>query len=324
MKEERQTYPIVSICCMAYNHAPYLRKCFEGFLMQEPPTGVSADDPWYEILIHDDCSTDGTTEIIKEYAAKYPDKIFPLYEEENQYSKGKVIDAYNYNRAKGRYIAVCEGDDYWTDPCKIRKQVDFMESHPDYSVCTHGCTIYDTRSETQILSMDFAAYEKAVSKTKDGLTFNISDFFEGHYFQPLTSLFRVSVYDQKWCEIYRYYRDTHEMYHLLRAGKGYWMNFDGGVHIKHGRGVSSSIGTNRERSLEEREHVSELYLHNRRDMDLRMYLEKILLWNYDVYKREEKIQEFNIIMKPYWKSSPILAIRVYCTILKRKINGAIH
>ena len=135
--------PIVSICCLTYNHAPFIRKALDGFLMQEPPTGVSADEPWFEILIHDDASTDGTDAIIKEYAAKYPDIIFPLYEEINQYTHGGKgnMDLFNYNRVRGKYIAYCEGDDYWIDAHKLQKQVDFMECHLEYSICTHGCSM---------------------------------------------------------------------------------------------------------------------------------------------------------------------------------------
>ena len=131
---------IVSICCITYNHAPFIRKALDGFLMQQAPScvpqGVKMSD-WCEILIHDDCSTDGTKEIVKEYAARYPDLIFPLYEEENKYSKGVKVDFYNYNRAKGKYIAYCEGDDYGTEPRKLQWQVDFMEAHSEYSVCFH-------------------------------------------------------------------------------------------------------------------------------------------------------------------------------------------
>ena len=114
--------PLVSICCLTYNHVPFIRKCLDGFLMQQTDFPI-------EILIHDDCSTDGTTEIIRQYEAKYPELIFPLYEEENQYSRGGAgkMDLYNYRRARGKYIAYCEGDDYWTDPLKLQKQVDFLE-----------------------------------------------------------------------------------------------------------------------------------------------------------------------------------------------------
>ena len=122
----------VSISCITYNHAPYIRQCLDSFIMQKT-------DFTFEVLIHDDCSTDGTTEVIKEYEAKYPEIIKPIYEEENQYQQGKSAGSavWNYPRAKGKYIALCEGDDYWIDPLKLQKQVDFMESHPDYSLCFH-------------------------------------------------------------------------------------------------------------------------------------------------------------------------------------------
>ena len=105
--------PLVSISCIAYNHESYIRQCLDGFLMQK--TTFS-----FEILIHDDASTDNTTDIIREYERKYPDIIKPIYQKENQYSKGIPISAtFNWPRAKGKYIAMCEGDDYWTDPLKI-------------------------------------------------------------------------------------------------------------------------------------------------------------------------------------------------------------
>lgn len=120
--------PLVSISCITYNHAPYIRQCLDGFMMQK--TNFA-----FEVLIHDDASTDGTTEIIKEYAAKYPDIIKPLYEEENQWVKGRRGSAvFNYPRAKGKYIAMCEGDDYWIDPLKLQKQVDFLEDNPEYGI----------------------------------------------------------------------------------------------------------------------------------------------------------------------------------------------
>ena len=233
---------IVSICCITYNHAQFIRKALDGFLMQEPPTGVSKDDAWYEILIHDDASTDGTDDIIREYAAKYPGKIFPLYEEVNQYSQGKenVIDMYNYGRAKGKYIAYCEGDDYWTDPLKLRKQVDFMEKHPDYSVCFHCYRSYSVKNDV------FRENTQPVQLLKqcnavDGMDIDMNTYFSGWFAQPLTMLFRVSMYNFKVRDKYKYFRDMHEIYYLIEAGKCRLMNFDGGVHVVHEGGVASMI-----------------------------------------------------------------------------------
>lgn len=122
---------MTSICCITYNHENYIADAIESFLMQK------TDFP-YEILIHDDASTDRTPEIIKQYESKYPDLIKPIYQTENQYSKGVKIGHLNMERAKGKYMAICEGDDYWTDPYKLQKQVDYMEKHPECSMCVHA------------------------------------------------------------------------------------------------------------------------------------------------------------------------------------------
>ena len=314
---------IVSICCITYNHASFIRKALDGFLMQQAPScvpqGAKMSD-WCEILIHDDCSTDGTADIVKEYATKYPDLIFPLYEEVNQYSKGVKVDFYNYKRARGKYIAYCEGDDYWTDPNKLQKQVDFMESHPEYSICMHGCSVYDTRSKKKYVSRDFSRYAQTSNKREDGLDFTTKDYFDGYFGQPLTMVFRLSMFDFDWHNRYKYYRDTHEIYHLLKAGKGYWMNFDGGVYVKHNGGVSTSVTIDKS-VWEEREHVLELYIHNRADKALCAYLIEILLWNYDVFKREGRENECYTILKPFWKLAPSVMVEVYWIIFKRTIKN---
>lgn len=126
---------LVSISCITYNQAHFIRQCLDGFLMQK--TTFS-----FEVLIHDDASTDGTAEIIREYESKYPEIIKPLYEKENQWTKGRRGSAvFNYPRAKGKYIALCEGDDYWIDELKLQTQFDFMEKHPECTMCFHNAKI---------------------------------------------------------------------------------------------------------------------------------------------------------------------------------------
>lgn len=126
---------LVSIRCLAYNHASYIRQCLDGFVMQKT-------NFCFEAIVHDDASTDGTAAIIREYAEKYPNIIKPIFETENQYSKhdGSLRDIMNV-ACKGKYIAMCEGDDYWIDPYKLQKQVDFMEQHPDYVACFHNARV---------------------------------------------------------------------------------------------------------------------------------------------------------------------------------------
>lgn len=127
------TKPLVSIVTLAFNHGRYLRQCLDGFVMQ-------ITDFTFEVIIHDDASTDDTAQIIREYEEKYPHIFRPIYQTENQYSKGVAIGAtYLYPAVRGKYICECEGDDWWTDPYKLQKQADFLEAHPEYSLC---CTAY--------------------------------------------------------------------------------------------------------------------------------------------------------------------------------------
>lgn len=127
------SYPTVSICCITYNHEKYIRDALEGFVMQK--TNFK-----FEAIVHDDASTDNTTTIIREYAEKYPDIIKPIIETENQFSKQDgSLNKIMISACKGKYIAFCEGDDYWTDPYKLQKQVDFMENHPGCSLTYHAC-----------------------------------------------------------------------------------------------------------------------------------------------------------------------------------------
>ena len=128
---------LVSILCTAYNHEQYIRSALEGFVSQK--TGFA-----FEVLVNDDASSDGTAAIIREYAEKYPEIIRPFYQKENQFSKGigYIYENIFYPHARGKYFAFCEGDDYWTDESKLQRQVNFLESHPDYSACVHNTTLH--------------------------------------------------------------------------------------------------------------------------------------------------------------------------------------
>ena len=100
--------PLVSICCITFNHKPYIAQCLEGLINQN----VHFD---FEIIVNDDCSTDGTAEIIKDYASRYPGRFIPILHDQNQYSRGikRILQTFVFPRARGKYIALCEGDDYW-------------------------------------------------------------------------------------------------------------------------------------------------------------------------------------------------------------------
>jgi len=119
------TTPLVSIVCTTYNHELYIEQTLDSFVLQQCSFPI-------EIIVHDDASTDGTAEIIRKYANTYPNLIRPILQTENQYSQGVDIWEYLFTKeAKGKYIAICEGDDFWTDPQKLQKQIDFLENNSD-------------------------------------------------------------------------------------------------------------------------------------------------------------------------------------------------
>lgn len=180
---------MVSIRCITYNHEPYIRQCLEGFVMQK--TNFK-----FEAIVHDDASTDHTADIIREYAAKYPDIIKPIYETENQYSKydgsiRRILDA----ACTGKYIAMCEGDDYWIDPLKLQKQVDFLEASPEYGLCHTDFTIQDESGKNE-------KKKKRIYPSGDVLL-NILGKKGSYIIGTCTALYRKSIYDEipkLWCE----------------------------------------------------------------------------------------------------------------------------
>ena len=228
--------PRVSICCTAYNHVDYIRQCLDGFVMQKTSFPI-------EVLIHDDASTDGTQDIIREYADKYPDIVIPIYQTVNQYSKGvKVSLIYNYSRAKGKYIALCEGDDYWTDPYKLQKQVDFLESHPDYVMCSHR---FDQYYEEE------RRLEKEQDESFQGADYDLKNLIGGKWLtQTLTVMYRRSALDLQHYESYGMSMDIILFYALLKEGKGYCFPDVMGVYRYHNGGVWSEVSLNRRRLVE--------------------------------------------------------------------------
>lgn len=138
--------PAITVVCLTYNHREYIRDALEGFLMQE------TDFP-FEVLVHDDASSDGTADIVREYEKNHPGIIKGIYQSENQLSKGvEVTREFIYPRVRGKYVAFCEGDDYWTDPKKLQKQYDILQARPELDSCAH-----------RVLSVDIKGKERMVA-----------------------------------------------------------------------------------------------------------------------------------------------------------------
>ena len=163
--------PLVSVFCTAYNHEKYIRSALDGFLMQE------TDFP-FEIIIHDDASTDKTADIIREYESKFKEKgnlcsFIPIYQTENQYSKKiSISKTFIFPRARGKYFALCEGDDFWIDKHKLLKQVRYMEQHEDCPGIFHAVNVI---VDEKVVRNDLRANVE-VDFTADDVIVNGGDF----------------------------------------------------------------------------------------------------------------------------------------------------
>ncbi|MBR5076206.1 MAG: glycosyltransferase family 2 protein [Bacteroidales bacterium] len=122
---------LVSVVCVTFNQAGTIRDALEGFVAQRAPFR-------FEVLVHDDASTDGTADIVRDYERRFPERIRGVYQTENQFSKGVFIPReFLWPLIRGRYVALCEGDDFWTDPHKLEKQVAALETRPGVDICAH-------------------------------------------------------------------------------------------------------------------------------------------------------------------------------------------
>lgn len=160
-----QYRPLVSICCLSFNHSKFLESTIKGFLLQKTDFPI-------EILIHDDASTDGSVEIIKKYSEMYPNLIVPIFQETNQFSKDcRIITNFLIPKAKGLYIALCEGDDYWIDPNKLQKSIEFLSVSPDYIACCHDVIVIDENEEI-LQETPYGYYKGDLLTIEDQIKYN--------------------------------------------------------------------------------------------------------------------------------------------------------
>lgn len=201
---------LVSIYCITYNHKDFIRKSLDGLVNQK--TNFK-----YEIIIYDDCSTDGTREIVKEYIDKYPDLFCPILPEENR-AKNEGFYKINmemYSKCRGKYIAYCEGDDFWTDENKLQIQVDFMEQHPDFSGCFHKSERKDETGKT----LSFMPTEKQLNGKNE---LDIYDTYRGYFIETVSVMYRFDKYKQEFMTSYpdgMINNDSYYMYYYSIKGK---------------------------------------------------------------------------------------------------------
>nr|WP_315252787.1 glycosyltransferase [uncultured Flavobacterium sp.] len=216
--------PMVSILCDTYNHENFIKETLQGFLNQETTFP-------FEIIIHDDASTDKTAAIVKEFADQYPLIIKPVFQTENQYSqKINFWSDVTFPKAKGKYIALCEGDDYWIDSLKLQKQVDFLESNEGYVITW---TDFYTKKGTELTSNDFKNTLPSV------YTIDFDNLLVPYCTYTLTCLFKKSAVDILDYKKFTYCKDNTLYALALCNGKGAYMNFQSAVYRWHTGGIYS-------------------------------------------------------------------------------------
>lgn len=274
--------PLLSIVTITYNHESFIAQTIEGVLMQQVNFPI-------EFIIAEDCSTDSTRAICQQYAEQYPELIRLIPSESNV---GAIA---NERRAmlaaKGKYIAFCEGDDYWTDPLKLQKQVDFLESHPDYSVTFHRCENYVLK--TGLFQTD--RFQNLFQNNEKGIDIDLEFFFSQWLTQPLTMVYRAESFELDVALQYAYYRDTHLIYHLLKVGKGYLFNFVGAVRQIHNGSMSYSV--QEQTSFTGYAIAEELYRNNNENHSKNYYINNGYWYLSDLIKSGKKIAAFKIAIK---------------------------
>ncbi|SFT39830.1 Glycosyl transferase family 2 [Algoriphagus locisalis] len=219
---------IVSIICNTYNHVNYISQTIESFLEQRTRFGI-------EILIHDDASTDGTSQVIRKFENEYPAIIKPIYQSENQYSKGiKPAFEYQYPRAKDKYVALCEGDDFWTDPLKLQKQIDYLEENPQYSIC---CTNY-----SEVNSKGVVLKENVWRGNRLNPVITHEMILEEYKPKFLTSVFRREAIKNGVPPLFYKAFNTDNFLCAIATeyGPACFLNFTSGCYRVHNQGVWSS------------------------------------------------------------------------------------
>ncbi|HTL08435.1 MAG TPA: glycosyltransferase [Chitinophagaceae bacterium] len=214
------TAPLVSVCVLTYNHEHFIRQCLEGIMMQK------TDFP-FEVIVGEDCSTDKTASIVAEFEHLYPGVIKPVYQQKNV---GGGRNAYEccYPRLSGKYIAICEGDDYWTDAHKLQKQVDFLELHNDVVLCFHRVDSVDEND--RFLSSQAVSNEVTI--------FSSEDIF--HISIPTLSVVFRKCFESAPTEIYNAKSADAFLFGLLATyGKAADLGFMGASYRKHKGGIYS-------------------------------------------------------------------------------------
>ena len=283
---------VVSVCMITYNHENFIREAIEGVLMQKTDFPI-------ELIIGEDCSTDNTRKIVVEYANKYPNIIRLLLPDYNLGMMKNFVET--LDAANGKYIALCEGDDYWTDPYKLQKQVDFLEANEEFVMCGHQSTQLFSGKNTEIGYLN----------TFKGGAFMPINIWEEWMIATASLVFRTDIIN---CSKYRYYASHRDMLQgdiilLLSAfefGKVYAMPDTMSVYRKHDGSVTadgSSPKTERmQKMLNYIRLIGKVYNGKYRKISKRYYSFKAFRYSYVCKERGLYYKSFSFLLKSFISS----------------------
>ena len=289
--------PLVSVCMVTYNHEKWIGQAIEGVLMQKTSFTV-------ELVIGEDCSTDKTAETLRLYQVKYPHRIKIVF---NEVNKGLAKNfSQLLNKCSGKYIAICEGDDFWTDPDKLAKQVKFLETSDGYVICSHNCNRF------------YEADNSVSTNTRhnNNFSYNQRQHLANWNTQPLTCLFRNIFKDYSFFDRNNMFCDVIIFYELLKFGSGYFMNDNMATFRVHQHALSSGLSE----WQWQRNHVlmyDHLFKYNPEDKLLQKISANhcLIMYVNSLKKSTISTNEFKPLPE-YYKRTPVIANKVFTSLVR--------
>lgn len=309
--------PLVSIRCTTYNHEKYISQCLEGFLMQE------TNFP-FEVIVHDDASTDATPAIIKEYETKYPSIIKPIYEVENQYSKGVASLVRNINsHMRGKYIASCEGDDYWCDKDKLQKQFDFLEAHNEYFAVGHLTKAIDANGDE--LRDSFINSKIGEYTVEDNGRWQLFAHFSSYFSRNYLKIVSSSDYE-KYLKV-ECAGDRKFPVLFFRYGRLYVLPFVGSVYRYQSCATSYSSNAKYHSAIVYYKECNSLSLYSASiglNINYAEYRAQLILFAFQEWILRRDKKSFGEICSRMDKKQIIEVVRYFPAVLKRKVKRSLH
>jgi len=299
---------LVTILMTTYNHEKFVDKAIKSVVNQK--TNFS-----FELIIGEDCSTDKTLEICNNYAKKFPE-IIKLYNSKENIGSGKNFKKIFF-KSKGEYIAICEGDDYWTDPLKLQKQLSFLEENKKYSLSF--CRFKTLNEINGNLKVDNNGHY--FLNEKGSVAFDFKIFSQGWQIGTQTMVFRKKMFDKTIFSKYKNIKDIHIISHLLNEGKGLCLNFFGAVYRLHLGGIYAGASTLENASTAYYSY-KEIYKNNNKNKYLKRKYDYFTKSYFNILLDEKQYKKVIVFsLKKMINDDDFQYIKILLNLLKRKSSS---